>query len=516
MSSAKERLLQLVERLDLEDLPRPDGVDDEVEAISANPGFDDDVDDLEHLPFVTIDNPGSRDLDQALQVERTSAGWLVRYALADASFYVRPGTSLFEHALARGVTYYFPGFALPMLPRELSEGIVSLNERVPRRALLFETEVDREGAVLATTVRRVRIRSRAKLTYAGVQHYFEGQDPNPVAETEWEASLRAFSELGQRRIERARQRGMIEFERSETEVTVSPDGDRFQLVRRNRLEVERWNEQISLLCNTEGARILMEVGAYYEDLQAIYRVHLPPLEQRLTELQADLRAIAARHDLGAPWIWDGAQPLAEYLAQLPDEPAAVRRAIDRQVRYTNRASEFSDRHGPHYALAVDHYARFSSPMREIVGIFTHKELLEALGLNGEPWAHDESLRARVIEVANRAQRLQKRIDKEVVLLAMHDLFVEDLSAPKTRTATIIGLRPTRLYVLLDDLPLEAKVYVEDLEQTVGATFCMDGISLRASDGSVSFGVGDSIRLSVREYDAARRRWHFIVTPSEYS
>jgi ribonuclease R len=513
MPSATQRLQRLVERLDLDRFDEPDGIGDEVHDVVDAPGLQDGVEDLEHIPFVTIDNPGSRDLDQALHVEETTSGWTVRYALADASYYVRPGTALFDRALQRGVTYYFPGFALPMLPPELSEGIISLNPAVRRRALLFETRVDRDGEVVDTDVRRVRIQSRAKLTYDGVQAYFDGAAENPVSETEWEASLTAFARLGKARVQRARARGMIEFERAEAEVRVSDDGERFSLCRRDRNDVERWNEQVSLLCNAEGARRLRELGAEFEDLQAVFRVHLPPIEDRLCSLREDLAGIANRHGLGDRWVWDGEQPLAEYLSGLPDEPVAVRRAVDRQVRYTNRASEFSDRHGPHYALALEHYARFSSPMREVVGIFTHKELLEALGLNGERWAHDEELRRRVIDVANDAKRLQKRIDKEVMLLAMDQLFTAELEARPVHTGTIIGLRATRLYVLFDELPLEVKVYVEDLDRAFGGRFEMTGVALRTGGPrGRSFGIGDVVEISVRDYDSSRRRWHFDVTP----
>ncbi len=509
MTDPIQRLHDIRDRLDLPTYD-PESVADEVAALVANPGLDDGVEDLEDLPFVTIDNLGSRDLDQALFVERAQGGWWVRYALADAAYYVRPGTRLFDLAARQGATFYFPSFSLPMLPRQLSEGIVSLNPHVARRALVFDMFVDDAGEVSRSTVRRARIRSRAKLTYDGVQRHFDapGSPKDPVSGHEFEASLGAFAEVGELRIARARSRGMIEFERSELEVDI--ERNRFVVVQRRRNDVERWNEQISLMCNTEGAAMLRRLEGRLDDLQSVYRVHLPPLERRLEELERDIATIAKRHDLPDEWRWSPPESLAAYLVRLPEEPAAVRRAIDRQVRYTNRASEFSDRHGPHYALAVEQYARFSSPMREAVGIFTHNELLEALDLQADA-VHDDGLRARVIEHANDAKNLQKKIDREVVLQALHDQFAAELRQRPWHQGTIIGLRATRLYVLIDDPPLEVKVYTEDLEAQVGGGLELDGIALRGED--VSFGVGDSLRLRVREYDTAARRWRFEVERS---
>lgn len=467
--------------------------------------------DLTELPFVTIDNHDSRDLDQALFLEAIPGGFAVRYALADASHFVPASSALFEEALRRGASYYFPGFALPMLPRPLSEGIVSLNPQELRRAVVFETLLGEDAEVRSTRVMRARIRSRAKLSYDGVQQWF---DRGAHGDEAWSASLRLLREVGELRIARARRRGVIEFDR--TEAAVALEGERFVVHRRLRNDVERWNEQLSLLCNTEGARILSELHTDMRDLQSVYRVHLPPLASRLAELRRELDELCARHGLDDGWRWDGEQPLADYLAGLPPEPWRVRRAIELQVRYTNRASEYSDRVGPHFALAVEHYARFSAPMREIVGIFTHKEALEALGLApATDHGDDAELRARVITAGNDARAMQKRIDNEVMLFAMSDLLAEDLAvdlaARRWRTATVIGLRPSRVYAQLDEVPLDVKIYTENLEAQFGGTYTLRGHALRSEAvAAPSFGLGDAVSLRVTSYDAARRRFAFDV------
>src|SRR5690349_21087678 len=97
-------------------------VEAEAAALVASPGLDDPaLTDLEAVPFVTVDGPGTRDLDQALYLERDGDGYLVRYAIADAAYFVKPGSRLFAEALRRGTSYYLPGLSVPMLPRSLSE-----------------------------------------------------------------------------------------------------------------------------------------------------------------------------------------------------------------------------------------------------------------------------------------------------------------------------------------------------------------------------------------------------------
>ena len=95
--------------------------------------------DLTALPYITIDNDNSMDLDQAMHIEPLTAkgGYLVSYALADGAYFVTPGTPLFDHALVRGgSSFYLPTKCIPMLPRKLSEDIMSLNEGVDRRRRL--------------------------------------------------------------------------------------------------------------------------------------------------------------------------------------------------------------------------------------------------------------------------------------------------------------------------------------------------------------------------------------------
>jgi ribonuclease R len=139
----------------------------EAEAAACAPDTDDPaLIDLSGLPFVTIDEVESRDLDQAVLVRADGEGHVVHYAIADASHFVRPGTALFAEALRRGTSFYLPGLVTPMLPRRLSEDVISLGPAALRRALVFTIRLDERGRRVAAKVERARVRSRAKLAFA--------------------------------------------------------------------------------------------------------------------------------------------------------------------------------------------------------------------------------------------------------------------------------------------------------------------------------------------------------------
>lgn len=530
----------------------PPAVLAEVAALRSDPGIDDPrLTDLTGLPFVTIDYEESRDLDQAVHIERDRGGrgFVVRYALADAAWYVRPGSALFAEALSRGTSYYLPGFSVPMLPPALSEGIVSLNPRVDRRAVVFVMRVDDAGNAIATEVVRARVHSRAKLTYDGVQRHHDAPGTSPLRGQDYSETLDLLRTVGELRMAEARARDVVQYDREEIAVDPADEPETQWRVRRApRNDASRWNEHVSLLCNIEGGRLLVGEGRDPQ-VQPVFRVHEPPSPESLAHLETVIAALLVDHGLDPGRIgWhrlandpDGAggardagapEPLAEYLDRLrgvgiPERllPERLLEAIERQALVLNRSACYAARPGAHYALGVRPYARFSAPMREVVGIFTHKEALERFALTdtyGDP-AADEALRDEVIAAANLARDRQRGIEKAVLRLAIDDLLGRDAEAPKKdrreHRGTVLGLTPSRLYVRLDDPPIELKVYADDIARALGGppALSLDGVALQPAAAPVvgpaggawpRFSLGDAVTLRTRAFDARGDRWRF--------
>ncbi|MBN8615666.1 MAG: RNB domain-containing ribonuclease [Deltaproteobacteria bacterium] len=507
----------------------------EVEALVEAPGIDDpSLVDHTSLPFVTIDAVTSRDLDQAVYVAREGEGYLVAYAIADASHYVRPGSALFAEAMRRGATYYLPGASVPMLPRALSEGIVSLNPDGPRRALVFFHHLDARTEILSTELVRGRIRSRAKLSFSGVQALVDGTDTT-LASTPFRDSLFLLREVGQKRMQLATERGLVRYRREEIEVKLADGGASFSVVEQVRDEVELWNEQISLLCNAEGGRLLREHPA--PAVQPIYRVHGGPDPERLHALAALTRELARVHALPeAPWIWaEETQSLAAYLAALPvgahgAHDDRIARAITRQAIMVNLRSAYSTEPGPHVGVGAEPYARFSAPMREMVGVFLHKEAVEMLTGEHPEVEVDEALRAEVVEIANRAKDVQRRVADLANELVIDRVFRPELersTEERTRfVGTVMGITSGKVHVRLDAPPIDVKLYLRDLGRDLAPTGPRGerrpaiwlepdehGVVLRERDGHRPvLTLGAEIRVVVVRRDDAQRRWVLGLVP----
>jgi ribonuclease R len=383
-------------------------------------------------------------------------------------------------------------------------------------------EIDGEGNTLRTEIVRGRIISRDKLSYNGVQEFYDNPGSNRLKETEYAESLMNLQDAGRVLAARGDRRGVISYERFEQVVRIAEDevNLEFQDLRRN--DASRWNEQISLLCNMEGAKMLSPDHCS-EDLhvQPVFRIHEAPDESSLERLEKVISSFIEIHALDKEqWGWRKGESLALYLKKLPltGPDKRITEAIERQILISNQKSFFSGNPGIHYALGVKLYGRFSSPMREIVGIYSHKELAEKLKLQEpHPDEADIELREKVILASNRCKDIQKDIDRMVNGLVLDSLFRPELElaaeARPCHCGTIMGMKDTKMYVMLDSPRIEIKVYTEDIEKHSGKKFSCSFHVMEetGTDNSpLRFRAGDEIQIRVADFDGTGK-WRFTVS-----
>ena len=503
-------------------------IQDEVEQIFDNTGINDlELDDMEALAFCTIDGEDTLDLDQALQVEKTQAGFVVRYAIADAAYYIKPGSALFEEALKRGTSYYLPGLMIPMLPHELCVDVISLNENVSRRAVVFEIILDQDGYHTKTNIIRARIRSRGKLSFKEVEGFLL-EPLNSIRNDEsLTESLRYFKEVGLLRLRLAEERNIARFHRTEVNVKLGQSGLVFNLLDNVRNEVELYNEQFSLLCNIAGAKLLADRSDIFAKfIQPIYKIHPPPSDEKIKQFENVINQLIKVHKLKTEfWHWRqaGDQTLSDYLKKLPQMGADSRisQAIHRQALLINTRSSFSEQPGRHYGVGADVYARFSAPMREIVGVFLHKELMEKImGCDSNcSEEQDELLRQQIIQAANRAKGIQRQLTNEANLLVLDQVFSIDFEKEGIflRKGTVIGLGRDKLYILLDDISIEIKLYIQPLSTLwkIPLEIDIDQLSLINSENEKCLvSLGDEVDIFVADKDQNKHRWIFSIDQPE--
>lgn len=335
-------------RLDL-----PDGFDPailaEAEESARNPRLP--ALDRTDIEVVTIDPPGSRDLDQAVHVARAGTGYAVTYAIADVAAFVTPGGKLDAETCRRGQTYYAPHVRIPLHPPALSEQAASLlADGHPRPAVVWTIELDADGLVTGQDVRRAMVRSRAQLDYAGVQRDL---DAGTASE-----SLTLLREVGKLRQQVEIDRGGVSLDLPEQDVVADDGGWRLEF--RSPLPVEGWNAQISLL--TGGVAASMMLGAAV----GIVRT-LPPAQQAAVDT---LRHVAK----GLRIRWPGSLSYPEFVRSL-DVSQPTHLAMMTACTSLFRGAGYEAFHGTvpeptpvHAALAMP-YAHVTAPLRRLVDRF---------------------------------------------------------------------------------------------------------------------------------------------------
>nr|WP_210737330.1 RNB domain-containing ribonuclease [Cellulomonas hominis] len=307
-------------------------------------------DDATGVPFVTIDPEGSRDLDQAVHLERRGPGYRLRYAIADVAAWVRPGGALDAEARRRVVTLYAPDGRVPLHPPALSEGAASLLPGQDAPALLWDVDLDADGEPTAVRVGRALVRSRAQLTYAGAQRALDDGTAD--------GTLTLLREVGRLRQAAEVARGGLTLPTPDQEVEVDARG-RWTLTSRATLPVEEWNAQVSLLTGMCAARIMLDgrVG--------VLRT-LPPADPRDVErLRRSARA------LGVPWP-DGADHATVVRALDAAVPAQAALLTEATTLLRGAAYVAFDGEVPaqaqHAAIAAP-YAHATAPLRRLVDRF---------------------------------------------------------------------------------------------------------------------------------------------------
>ncbi|MFN4087917.1 MAG: ribonuclease R [Alphaproteobacteria bacterium] len=330
--------------------------------------------DLRDVPLVTIDGPDARDFDDAVWAEPDAdagnpGGWHVLVAIADVSWYVRPGGALDSQARARGNSVYFPDRVVPMLPEALSNGLCSLRPNENRGCLAVHMWLDADGELKRHRFERGLMRSAARLTYEQVQTARDGLPDDatgPLLQPVIEPLYGAFAAL----LKARHKRGTLEIDLPERQVLMGEDGRIRAIIPRARLDSHRLIEEFMVAANVAAAEALERAG-----WPCMYRIHDRPDEAKveaLTDYLADLDIPVTSGQLNRP------KQFTQLLSRVADGPFAP--IVNELVLRAQAQAVYSPENIGHFGLGLKRYAHFTSPIRRYADLLVHRALVSALRL----------------------------------------------------------------------------------------------------------------------------------------
>lgn len=332
--------------------------------------------DLRDMPIFTIDGADTKDIDDAVSVEKTEKGYRLGVHIADVSHYVKPKSALDNEAFRRGTSVYYANRVIPMLPKELSNGICSLNPGVDRLAFSCLCELDKNGDILGYRFAKSVIRSRVKGVYSEINDLLEGYNSRENAEKYKDVAdqLPIMKELAEILKTKRLQRGAPQIETSESALLIDENDVCVGVVQRTRGFAQEMIEDFMLTANECAARFGTENG-----LPFVYRVHEPPSAEKIQGLKELLTGLNITYVLGD-------EPKPKALAEIIElsKGTDAEKVINYAVLRSMSKAKYDTEPVGHYGLVLEDYAHFTSPIRRYPDLSIHRIMSAFLeGLSAE-------------------------------------------------------------------------------------------------------------------------------------
>ena len=445
----------------------------------------------------TIDSESAKDLDDAISLRRLAGGdYQLSVHIADVSYYVKERSHLDRAVMSRGTSVYFTDRVVPMLPPSLSNGACSLNPGEDKYALSAIIHLDQNGEIVSTRLEKSIIKSRIKGIYSEINSIFENRADKAIRQKykEITPTLLKMHELYLVLLEKSKARGALELEGAECEILLDQNGDPADIIRRTRGDAEKMIEQFMLTANEAVARLLSQKG-----IPCVYRVHDNPPPERLFDFLSFTRSLG----LDATALHNGEGSSKDYADLLAaSEQKGLLMPVSTTMLRSMAKAKYSEVRQNHFGLGLEYYCHFTSPIRRLSDLATHRiihrvlfdgkriEAYNAYARRAARAASDTELRA--ISAERRIENLYKVIYMSKNIGCRFD-------------AIICSVTSFGFFVRLDNT-CEGLVPLTSLYDS----FIFEERTLTLRSAGKKYAIGDTVRVVLEEADMIHGKLRFSV------
>ena len=482
----------------------PLAVQDEARHISGMKITDKDIYsrlDLRDEIIFTIDGADTKDIDDAISVSRTENGYALGVHIADVSHYVKRDSELDKDAFLRGTSIYYANKVIPMLPKELSNGICSLNPNEDRLAFSCLMELDSEGKCVKHKFSKTVIRSRVKGVYSEVNEILENRENIPAELSEKYDGLIdtifLMQELAEILTANKLKRGAPQIDTPECKLDINENEVCVNVSRRERGKAELIIEEFMLMANESAARTARE-----NEIPFVYRVHEDPAAEKIRDL------IEVTDRLGVPHPqFSSVKPvhLAEILNSVKDSDLSP--VINNMVLRSMAKAKYADEPMGHFGLVLKDYAHFTSPIRRYPDLAIHRILTEL--------CYEKTPAVMVAKKYGRFANAASLQSSECELTAMRvereceDCYIAEYMAAhlgEEFEGMISSVTDYGMYVELPNT-VEGLVKIETLPD---GTYDFDGHFSITRNGETVYSVGQHVKVKCVKADPASGNIDFVI------
>ena len=460
--------------------------------------------DLRDKTIFTMDGADAKDLDDAIQVEMLDNGnYLLGVHIADVTHYVKEKSELDKEALKRATSVYLVDKVIPMLPKQLSNGVCSLNPNEDKLTLSVFMEIDNRGIVVWSSIEETIIKSKARMVYTDVSDILENNDRGlKIKYAELVDDFRLAEKLARTLMKKREKRGALDFNFPEPYIHLDEKGKPYSIEPYERRIANRIIEEFMLVTNETVAEYF-----YWLGLPFVYRIHETPSSTKMEALNNFINQynILIKGDL------EEVHPkaLQKIIKEMEGKPGE--KAINTLLLRSLKQAKYSPDCSGHFGLAASYYCHFTSPIRRYPDLQIHRIIKEFIngGINNrrQDKLKDVVLKAseQSSEMERKAEVAERDIDKYYKCIYMADKIGEEFDG------VISSITNYGFYVELPDtveglVPIELMkddsfIYNEKTHELIGQGYSNE---LHI----ISYKIGDSVRVKLNSVNAEAREITF--------
>lgn len=411
----------------------------------------------------TIDGADSRDLDDAVSLTKNKAGhWVLGVHIADVGEYVPRNSIIDKEAYKRATSVYFPQLVLPMLPRQLSNGICSLNERVDRLALSVFIEYDENFKEVGHKICESIINSKKRFTYDEVFAIFNGNQDVIEKNKPFVEMLNNMNMLAKHLMKERIKAGYIEFDIPEVKISLNDLGDVLYVEPRENNDSHKLIEAFMVATNEVVAKEYC-----LKKLPFVYRVHETPDSEKVETFNNYVSSLG----ITSPILADAVTPTQFQKLLKEVGETDYKYVVNRVCLRTMRKAKYMPDCLGHFGLALKYYCHFTSPIRRYPDLTIHRIIKDDLNrrINGaklqelKQFVLESSIQSSEREVL--AEKVERDIDDLYRVFYMRNHLDEEwegVISGVTAFGVFVELQNTvEGLVRLEDLPMDKYEYIEE-------------------------------------------------------
>ncbi len=439
--------------------------------------------DLRDKVIFTIDGDDTKDIDDAISIDKEGDNYRLGVHIADVSHYVKENTALYDSAYDKGTSSYLADTVLPMLPHELSNGICSLNEGVDRLAITCEMLIDNKGKVIDHDIYPSVINSKKKMTYKNVNKILVDNEV-PEGYEPFKDTLILMEELAQILRKAKIAKGYINFDIDEAKIIQDETGKAIDIVKRETSLGENLIEDFMIIANETVATHIANM-----DLPFVYRVHGTPREEKITEFLNFVKILGYKISVNTSEITP--ITMQEILAELADKKE-YKILSDMLLRSMKKAVYSANNIG-HFGLASNCYTHFTSPIRRFPDLMVHTLLHKYLfehKMDMDTIRYYEQYLPTACDNASEREIEAQEAEREVTDMKMAEYMSDYIG--QEYDGIITGVTNFGLFVELPNL-VEGLVHISTLN---GFYNYVPEILSLVSENNIKYTIGDTVRIKV--------------------